>query len=500
MKLVQADFRPAETPYGFDAEPLRISVPDTWGLKERFAFRGTHAWMYLAVGSLLVSGLFALLLVVGRVPPFSHWISDPDFFRRCLVSHVNLSLLVWFSAFAASLFAQLPGARSTAFQAAGFSLAASGTAMMALSAFIPGSDPVLSNYIPFIDHPLFSVGLIVFFAGLTSFYLGGPIVRRAGSASGTEPVSATDALPADAAAGVRAAALAFLAAVSTFVASWAATPGDLEPAAYYEFVAWGGGHVLQVANVAAMVAVWLILAGALVKRRVTAPRTAGVLFGLLVLPHLAGPLLTIQGTVTPLYHTGFTRLMQFGIFPVVTVFILLCGLRLAAARREKRLPAAFWRDFRTVGLGLSILMTVVGFALGAMIRGSTTMIPAHYHASIGAVTVAFMAAAFMMAERHGKAGCVAMVGRWAPWQLLLFGGGQLLFALGFAVGGAFGLDRKVYGAEQELYSGGEYAGIAMMGIGGLVAVAGGVLFLALIGAAYLGRDRGARTTQANADL
>ena len=39
--------------------------------------------------------------------------------------------------------------------------------------------------------------------------------------------------------------------------SWAATPRELDAKAYYELVFWGGGHVLQVANVAAMLAVWL---------------------------------------------------------------------------------------------------------------------------------------------------------------------------------------------------------------------------------------------------
>ena len=59
-------------------------------------------WVLLAVGSLLMSGVLALLLVVARVPIFSSWVTDPAFFRRCLVVHVDLSLLVWVYAFAVS--------------------------------------------------------------------------------------------------------------------------------------------------------------------------------------------------------------------------------------------------------------------------------------------------------------------------------------------------------------------------------------------------------------
>ena len=42
--------------------------------------------------------------------------------------------------------------------------------MMLLAAGMPGSQPVLSNYIPMIDHWLFGVGQVFFAAGvLTSF-------------------------------------------------------------------------------------------------------------------------------------------------------------------------------------------------------------------------------------------------------------------------------------------------------------------------------------------
>jgi cytochrome c oxidase subunit 1 len=69
--------------------------------------------------------------------------------------------------------------------------------------------------------------------------------------------------------------------------------------------------------------------------------------------------------------------------------------------------------------------------------------------------------------------------RLIPWQLTLFGGGQVIFAVGFAIGGFHGLSRKAYGAEQHLRSLGEWVGIGVMGLGGLIAVAGGLLFLLL---------------------
>ena len=491
MKVLRAEFMAAGGPSGYGAE-VALPRPSEGTVATEATVSGSPAtWLLLAVGSLLVSGLFALLLVVGRIPLFSGFFVDPDFFRRCLAVHVNLSLLVWFSAFAAALFAMLPGVRH------GFPLAAwvaiGGAGAMALSAFVPGSAPVLSNYIPFIDHPLFIGGLIAFFAGVAAHYLGGMMRRDGPDAAADDIVPRAEAafrLPSECVPGVLTAAVLFLVALTTFLAAWAATPSDLNPAVYYELVAWGGGHVLQVANVAAMIAVWLLLGASLTGRRLVSRPVAGALFLLLAAPHLASPLLTWQGTATPMYNIGFTRLMQFGIFPVATVFIILCAAGIFRGWRHHAGTTRFWTDFRAVALLLSLVMTVTGFVLGALIRGSTTMIPAHYHASTGAVTVAFMAAMFVVAEWRASPAGAALLRRFAPWQLLLFGGGQLLFALGFAVGGAHGLGRKEYGAEQHLYAAGEYAGIAMMGVGGLVAVFGGILFFVLLGALpFAGRGR-----------
>jgi hypothetical protein len=212
-----------------------------------------------------------------------------------------------------------------------------------------------------------------------------------------------------------------------------------------------------------------------------------VLFGLLLAPHLLSPLLTIGGTTTATYRLGFTRLMQFGIFPVVTILLVLCVRQLARAFRNGELDRAARRDPRFIGFGLSGALTVAGFVMGAGIRSSTTMIPAHYHASIGAVTAAFMAVTYLLLRPLGRPLPGARLRRLIPWQLYLFGLGQIIFALGFGWGGVHGLGRKAYGAEQQIRSAGELIGLGVMGLGGLIAIAGGLLFLALVMRAGLPR-------------
>lgn len=66
----------------------------------------------------------------------------------------------------------------------------------------------------------------------------------------------------------------------------------------------------------------------------------------------------------------------------------------------------------------------------------------------------------------------------------MFGVGQAVFAVGFALAGAHGMARKAYGAEQHIRTTAETVGLGIMGLGGLMAVSGGLVFLWIVGAAW----------------
>jgi len=437
----------------------------------------------LAMGSLLVAGCFSLLLIVGRMPVFSTWVSDPLFFKRCLVLHVDLALIVWFFSFAAALYSLLPGDRSSHMSfRVGFALAVAGVLAMIGGTMIPGTVPVLANYVPVIDNPVYVAGVALFFAGLLLCFVNDRLFVRPLEVAPRAPASVWSPfrVTPDVATALKTTALAYLLAMTTFLVSWAATPHVLETKVYYEVMFWGGGHVLQVANVAVMLAVWLLLLSSRLKSAVLSPLTARWLFGLLLAPHLIAPLLTLGGTTGGTYRLGFTRLMQFGIAPVVVIILAICLQRLRQAWRAGIISKADLRDPRLIGFAASAALTVTGFLMGAVIRDANTMIPAHYHASIGAVTVAFMAITFLLLKPLGFPLPGARLARWIPWQLCLFGFGQVIFAVGFGLGGMHGLSRKAYGAEQHIRSTGELVGLGVMGLGGLIAVAGGLLFLLIM--------------------
>jgi heme/copper-type cytochrome/quinol oxidase subunit 1 len=137
-------------------------------------------------------------------------------------------------------------------------------------------------------------------------------------------------------------------------------------------------------------------------------------------------------------------------------------------------------DPRFLGFVGSAILTIAGALLGSAIRDANTMIPAHYHASIGAVTLSFMAITYVLLPLLGMELPAKGLRRFVPCQLCLFGGGQLLFALGFGLAGFHGLGRKAYASEQHVKTFGEYLGLGIMGIGGLIAILGGLLFLGVV--------------------
>lgn len=441
---------------------------------------GAKRWVGLAIVSLLLAGMLSLLLVVGRLPGLDGVFTDPLFFHRCLVVHVDLALIVWFYSFLTALYLLIPtrspsGYKNTIPTRAGSVVAFLGIAAMVGAAGIPDAAPVLANYVPVVDTPLFVGGLVVFGLGAAiTFGLTGRLLPRMEKREGFFLV------PPSARIGLRSAALAFLIAGLTFGASALVTSRGLPADVYYELVAWGGGHVLQFANVAGMLAAWSILIAQATGRDPIDRRVACVLFTVLVAPLLAAPVVAFSGTTHAANRELFTDLMRWGIFPVVLVYLALSIRAIVKSKKSARDP-------HVIAFIASAGLTVAGFLLGAAIRGSNTVVPAHYHASIGAVTVAYMAVTYPLLRAWRMRLPQGRMGTLVGWQPAIFGAGQLVFAIGFGMAGAHGMARKVYGAEQHVRTAGEWIGLGVMGIGGLAAAVGGLLFLGVVVRAWLAR-------------
>src|SRR5690606_16866978 len=121
------------------------------------------------------------------------------------------------------------------------------------------------------------------------------------------------------AAGVKVAAVAIPLAGVTWFAAFSGLPAGVDAWTFYEFTAWGPGHVLQVANAAMMLAVWLWVLQRVTGAALLSGRAAARWFAVLLAPQFVLPLLTARGTLDTLYHSGATQLMRWGIFPVVLI-------------------------------------------------------------------------------------------------------------------------------------------------------------------------------------
>jgi hypothetical protein len=68
--------------------------------------------------------------------------------------------------------------------------------------------------------------------------------------------------------------------------------------------------------------------------------------------------------------------------------------------------------------------------------------------------------------------------------------GQLMHIIGLVWSGGYGVQRKVAGSEQVLRSTAEVAGMGLMGLGGLIAIIGGLLFVVVVLRAMRSRPTG----------
>jgi hypothetical protein len=436
-------------------------LPIPTGARRRLA----AGWLLLGVCALLGSGLFALLLVLARAPYTQTIFPWADFFRTALVVHVDLSVLVWFVAFGGVLWSLNSTPRWLGAGRAALWMAVAGTLVMTVAPFSGAGDPLMSNYIPVLQQPFFIAGLLGFALGTAM------LVARAMAAIPPVGVSLDGA--AALRFGLNTAAVSTALALIAFAWSYLTLPGTLHGKAYFELLFWGGGHVLQFSYTLLMLVAWLWLASASGVRLALSARVALVFFAFGLVTVFLVPIIYYSYPVTSAEHIRlFTWLMQYGgsLAALPLSLALLHGL----ARSRRAPPKA--RPQRAALLASMILFGAGGI-IGFLIHGSNVTIPAHYHGCIIGVTLAFMGLTYELLPRLGYRSPEPKWARLQPW---LYGGGQLLHVLGLLWSGGYGVARKVAGSEQGLENLGQIAAMGLMGIGGLIAILGGVLFVVIV--------------------
>ncbi|MFN3566034.1 MAG: cbb3-type cytochrome c oxidase subunit I [Burkholderiaceae bacterium] len=464
MKMLSAPSSTRSIPW-----PLRASA----GTEPRYALAVAggqrralaSAWLWLAIAALLASGVFSILLVVARAPFLQPLLPTVDFFRVALVVHVDLSVLVWFASFAGVLWSVAGTERWLALAWTAFGLAVLGAAAMSAAAFVNPGAPVMANYVPVLDSGLFLWGLVVFGAGFGLASLRALAVPQ--------KVGAWLAPDGALRFGLNASAVAAAMALLALVWSWTAIPSALDAKTYYELLFWGPGHVVQFCWSLLMMVAWLWLATLSGARVPLSPRVAVLLFAIGLVAVFATPVIYLAWDVASVEHRKlFTWQMRFGggLAIVPMAIAVLLGLARAAP------VSAAERPSRTA-LVASLVLFSAGGLIGFLIKGSDVRVPAHYHGSIVGITLALMGLTYALLPRLGY---TRPLPRLAIWQPALYGAGQFLHIAGLVWSGGYGVQRKVAGAEQVLRTPSEVAGMALMGVGGLIAVIGGLAFALVV--------------------
>jgi len=416
------------------------------------ARRLARNWLMLGMAALLCSGLLAVLLVLARTPGIQDVVPLRDFFHSALVIHVDLSVLIWFLAFAGMLWSLIGDDRMLFAAKTGLVIAATGAAALAVSPFVPEALPLMNNYVPVLRQPLFFFGLALVGTGFGLTALRTLVFARlSGNAM---------------AFGIWLGALAGLVSLVAFLASWLLAPLELGGQHYYEVVFWGGGHALQFQHTLLLGVSWLWLTHSLGGQSALSSGLWQVFFGLAALPLLLVPLFYFLYLPHSVEHMkAMAKLMEQGHLTMLPMIVGIAVLLPRLARVSSPAKSALFASFG---------LFATGGVLAFMIRGANVVIPAHYHGSIVGVTLAFMGLAYVLLPQFGFG---AVQGKMARWQPYVYGGGQLLHILGLAWSGGYGVQRKVAGAEQVLSTLPQKLGMGLMGLGGLIAIVGGVMFV-----------------------
>ncbi len=438
-----------------------------------------RGWVLIAVGALALAGFLALILALARVPgadrvPFL----AGEFFKRGLVAHVTFAFVVWYLGVQGAMTVLVTaGALESPLRAGGVLLGRAALVgavtsfLLLLTPVLVGlGAPSLNNYIPMLTHPLYYGGL-----GLLGASVMLPVLRLLAALAHARHSEATTF-------GVAAAGVIFITALCCFALAWIMRPAGFDAEGLNEFGMWGGGHILQFANTALFLCAIYLLSRIAFGETPLSPGLFKFSMMLMVAAAAVGPLLYLTFEAgDPAQRQAFTDLYRFAL-PLPAGFVGVCVLMLLWRRRTDLLGGA--PEIR--GLVAAIVLFTYGGVIGFLESSVDTRTPAHYHAMLIAVTLMFMALTFAvflpLLERRSNHR------RLRNAMYLTLGAGQFLHTTGLFVAGALGVARKTAGAAQGLDSGEKIFAMSLMGLGGVIAVVGGVIFIVLAGKLLLAKQ------------
>ena len=404
-------------------------------------------WVFLAVFSLAIAGLFAIFLVLSKIPGLDGLITWPlSFFEKGLIAHVLLSIVVWYLAVFGCMIQTNRRSSIGITEILGFLILCSGTILCLIPAVSDRGQPTLNNYIPIIIDDLFYYGLGLIAIGTLGAGYKLLVTEKHNSDLGE-------------------AYILLIFVIIAIIISGIQLKGQPLNYAYNERLVWGGGHIMQFFNVTLLISAWSVI-GSISKSNIffKASILWLVLSGLVSLSFYflwpASSEMQIQSFTNMQYASG------------ISILIFLPAL--SGAMYNSFFNKSFW-DIKKFTLWCSVTLFFVGGIFGIFVDGTDTRTPAHYHGMIGGINLAFTGLFYSVF--FPKLGYAPLKGKLVSCQIAFYAIGQLLFIVGMYITGGMGAARKVMGTAIDMDNSLGIIAARVRDFGGGLAILGGILFI-----------------------
>ena len=460
---------------------------------------------FVGVVWLLIGGLLAIGVVLTRWPAV-HWL-PADTFYMVLTAHGLDMLIFWIIFFEIAV---LYFASSTLLRCriatpkiawAAFALMVIGSVLNNVAVFQGGSSVMMTSYVPMLAEPNFYLGIILFAVGalVACFVFFGTLVvaKREKTYEGSVPLVTFGAITA-----AIIAVFTLLSGAMIIVPAWFMSMGlmNVDPLVY-RTVWWALGHSSQQINVAAHISIWYLVAAVVfgakpMSERVS--RTAFLLYILFLQLASAHHLLADPGLSTGWKVINTSYFMYFAVLASMLHVLTIPGAMEVAQRKKgftkglfEWLRKAPWGNPTFSGVFISIvgfgfLGGITGVMMGTeqlnMIIHNTIYVPGHFHATVVVgSTLAFMALTYYLLPTLFRREMINP--GLAKIQPYLFGLSMYFFCLVMMGAGTLGVSRRHWdmafqgNALAYQWPGAAYLMMGLVGIGAVVAIVGGALYI-----------------------
>ena len=459
-----------------------------------------------AVVALLVGGLLAIGVVLTRWPAV-HWLAA-DTFYMVLTAHGIDMLIFWIIFFEVAV---LYFASSTLLRCrlatpkiawAAYALMLIGAIVNNVSVFQGSSSVMMTSYVPMMAHWSFYLGLILFAVGalIACFVFFGTLVvaKREKTYQGSVPLVTFGAITAAIIAVFTISSGAII-LIPTFLMSIGLI--NEVDSLIYRTIWWAFGHSSQQINVAAHISIWYAVAAIAFGAKPMSERVsrgAFLLYILFLQLASAHHLLADPGISTEWKVVNTSYFMYFAVLASMIHALSIPGAMEVAQRARgynkglfEWLRKAPWGNPTFSGVfialvGFGFLGGITGVMMGTeqlnLLIHNTIYVPGHFHATVViGTTLTFMALTYFLIpvlfQREMIAPGLAKI------QPYLFGFSMYFFCLVMMGAGTLGVSRRhwdmAFSGHALAYEwpGAAYLMMGLVGISGIVAIAGGAIFV-----------------------